>query len=197
MILVLVGGKGKKLGPVEDLAWEQVSPEELLSLSSTMSLMGDKRTFRFAGAFAGERGDEFLDIAKELAESPHLFVFEEEKLLKRKSDALAKAGAKIEALEKAKKEEAFNVFALANVFAMRDRKKFWLSLVKAFRAEVAPEAVAGMLHWKVRDMLAKGGGKYSQAELKEISRELVTLYHESHRGAGPLELLLERFALKL
>jgi len=31
----------------------------------------------------------------------------------------------------------------------------------------------------------------------KLSRELVQLYHDSHRGAGDLELLLERFALKL
>lgn len=197
MILVLVGGKRKKLGAVEDLPWESVSAEELLSRASTLSLMGDKKTLRFTGALAGERADEFLDCAKELSRSPHLFVFEEEKLLKRKSDILTKAGAAIESQAVVKKEEAFNVFALASVFAMRDRKKFWLSLVKAFREDTAPEAVAGMLHWKVRDLLAKGGGKYTHAELKKISRELVMLYHDSHRGAGPLELLLERFALKL
>jgi len=31
----------------------------------------------------------------------------------------------------------------------------------------------------------------------KLSRDLVCLYHDSHRGAGELELLLERFALRL
>jgi len=46
--------------------------------------------------------------------------------------------------------------------------------------------VAGLLCWKARAM----------KDVK-LSRELVKLYHDSHRGVGDLELLLERFALKL
>jgi hypothetical protein len=45
---------------------------------------------------AGERGDEFLDLAEMLVESPHTFIFEEEKLLKAPTEKLTKAGAKIE-----------------------------------------------------------------------------------------------------
>lgn len=197
MILVLVGPVNKKLGPAEDLAWEETNSAELLSLASTSSLMGEARTFRFSGALSGVRADDFVDIAEELAASPHRFVFEEEKLLKRRSDALKKAGAKLEEAPVQKKTESFDIFSVANVFAARDRKKFWLSVTKALHAGAAPEAIAGMLHWKVRDLLAKGGGKYTREELKGLSRELVALYHDSHRGAGPLELLLERFALTL
>ncbi|MBY0472980.1 hypothetical protein K2Q00_01670 [Patescibacteria group bacterium] len=192
-----------KLGfvQVEDLKWEDISIEEIANIASTPALFGGSQTYRLTGALAGERGDEFLDLVDGLVESPHTFIFEEEKLLKRPTDILKKAGATLEIHEHppagGKKEESFNMFALATVFGTRDRKKLWLMLAKASRAGAAPEAVAGMMHWKVRDMLAKGSSAYTKEELRKISRTLVALYHDSHRGAGDLELLLERFALRL
>ena len=45
---------------------------------------------------------------------------------------------------------------------------------------------------KLVDLNALGG-----FVVKGLSRELISLYHDSHRGQGDLELLLERFALKL
>ena len=191
---------------VEDFAWEKTSIEEVLAMATTMSLMGDTNVFRFSGALTGERADEFLDSAKDLVASPHQFIFTEEKLLKRPTDVLTKAGAEVIVHPAAKKEEAFNMFSITYIFAARDRKKLWLQLHEALRAGVVPEAVAGMIHWKIRDMLARRsfseggfakGEKYSTEELHRISGEMVTLYNESHRGAGDLALLLERYFLLL
>lgn len=195
---VIVGKSSGKGSSAVTLVWEALAPDELLTIAATQSLLGGTQTYVLEGALAGERGEEFLDMAKELVASSHTFIFEEEKLLKKPSDALVKAGAKVEMpAEKKKSAETFNMFGLASIFGTRDRKKFWIELNKAARMGAAPEAVAGMLHWKVRDMLSKGSTKYTRDELTVISRELVALYHDSHRGAGELELLLERFALKL
>lgn len=192
---VVVGAS--KAGPAEELKWEALSQEELANLASTPALFGGAQTYRLVGALTGERGEEFLELAEGLVESPHTFIFEEEKLLKKPTDILKKAGAKLEVHEPKKKEETFNMFALAQVLGARDRKKLWIMLMKASHADAAPEALAGMMHWKVRDMLVKGSTTYTKEELVRMSRTLVTLYHDSHRGAGDLELLLERFALRL
>lgn len=198
---VVVGKSSGKGSSAEELKWESVSIEEVVNIASTSALFGGAQTYVLSGALAGEKGEEFLDIAKELVASPHTFIFEEEKLLKKPTDIVTKAGAKVEVHERApagaKKAESFNMFGLATIFGMRDRKKLWIELQKASRAEAAPEAVAGMMHWKVRDMMAKGSTKYSKNELNSISRELVSIYHDSHRGAGDLELLLEKFVLKI
>jgi hypothetical protein len=121
-----------------------------------------------------------------LAQSPHTFVFEEEKLLKAERTALEKAGAKIEEAKVAKKEWKFDQFGVAAALGAKDKKKLWLALTQSFRAGEKGEAVAGLMAWKARQMRDAS-----------LSRELVKLYHDSHRGAGELELLLERFALKL
>ena len=68
----------------------------------------------------------------------------------------------------------------------KDRKKLWLGLMQSFRAGEKAEAEAGLMAWKARQMRDA-----------KLSRELVVLYHDSHRGAGDLELLLERFVLSL
>ncbi|HVV38769.1 MAG TPA: hypothetical protein VHD31_00390 [Candidatus Paceibacterota bacterium] len=185
-MLVVTVGKAKKKKGAEDLAWESISVEEMLTLASTPALFGGVRTFVFVGALAGDRADEFLDMAETLAESEHTFVFEEEKLLKRETEIVTKAGGKIEKVETAKKEWGFDPFGVTFALGARDKKKLWLGLTQALRAGEKPEALAGLLAWKARQM-----------KDTNLSRQIVFMYHDSHRGAGDLELLLERFALKL
>ena len=187
MMLVVVGQKKRPKG-TEELKWDTAtSLEEIAAIAKTQALFGGAHVFVLVGALAGERGEEFINMSKELAGSPHTFIFEEEKLLKKETDALAKAGAIIEKIEKPKKEEfKFDRFGLTVALANRDKKKLWLGLTAALRAGEKPEAIAGLLAWKARQM-----------KNAILSRQIVWMYHDSHRGAGDLELLLERFALKL
>lgn len=182
MIIALVG---KKHGG-EELKWESFSQEELVSLASTPALFGGAQTFVLEGALAGEREEEFIDLLEVFAESPHTFVFVEEKLLKAPTDALKKVGAKVEIEKPTKKEYRFDNFGVADALGRRDKKNLWLGLMSSWRAGEKAEAVAGLMCWKAR-----------QIKDVKMSRELVKLYHDSHRGAGDLELLLERFALTL
>ncbi len=186
MIRVLVGKALPKSKEAEELKWENIPVDDLAALASTPTLFGGARTFVLEGAIAGERADDFLDMLDMLAESPHTFVFEEEKLLKAPTEALTKAGAKIEIKKEEKKEWRFDQFGIASALGAHDKKKLWLGLMQAQRAGEKGEAIAGLLAWKARQM---GDAK--------LSRELTFMYHDSHRGAGDLELLLERFALKL
>lgn len=179
-----------KIAQGEELKWEQMSGEELAMLASTAALFGGARTFVLENAINSERQEEFLELAKGLAQSPHTFIFVEEKLLKAPTTALEKAGAKIEIAAKPAsaggRERGFDPFGLTYALESRDKKKLWLALTQSFRAGEKAEAVAGLLAWKARQM---GDGN--------LSRQLTFMYHDSHRGAGDLELLLERFALKL
>ena len=185
MLIISVGKVTNKKG-TEALKWESVGLQELLALASTQALFGGVSTFVFTDALAGERAEEFLEIAQSLAESQHTFVFEEEKLLKRETELLTKAGAKIDVIKAEKKEWKFDPFGLTGALEAHDKKKLWLGLTQALRSGEKAEAIAGLLAWKARQM-----------KDANLSRELTWMYHDSHRGAGDLELLLERFALKL
>lgn len=183
MLKVLINKRGKG----EELNWEAMSVGELASLASTQALFGGERSFRIAGALSGERQDEFLDLAEVFVESPHAFYLEEEKLLKAPRAALEKAGAKIEEAKAApKKEYHFDNFGVAAALGKGNKKELWLALTLALRAGEKAEALAGLMAWKARAM-----------KNVELSRQLTFMYHDSHRGAGELELLLERFALTL
>ncbi len=185
-MLIVAVGKAKRRKGAEELQWETVSAQELLAIASTPALFGGLRTLVFTGALAGENAEEFLDIAKDLTSSPHTFVFEEEKLLKRETEIVTKAGGKVEKVESTKKEWGFDPFGLSFALGARDKKKLWLGLTQALRAGEKPETITGLLAWKARQM-----------KDANLSRQIVWMYHDSHRGAGDLELLLERFALKL
>jgi hypothetical protein len=181
MLTVIVGEKKRPQG-AEELR-SDVSVEELAGLAGTQALFGGARTFVIANVAARE---DILDMVDALAESTHTFIFEEEKLLKGPTTALTNAGAKIVEAKVAKKEYRFDQFGVASALGARDKKALWLALMQAIAAGEKAEALGGLLAWKARQM--------GDATL---SRELTFLYHDSHRGAGDLELLLERFALRL
>ncbi len=183
----------------EELEWEEMSVDEIATLSSTPSLLGDTKYFLLTGALSDpEKGEEMIAISKGLMSSPHVFIFEEDKLLKKLNDALSKIGAKVQILSASKKEGSFNVFPLAHALSARDRKHLWILLMQALRSGIAPENITGILHWKVREMLTgTKSSSYSRSELISLSRDLVKMYHDAHRGLGDLGLLLERFVLTL
>lgn len=163
----------------------EVSVDELLAQATTPALFG-VQTFIYAGILTGESGEDVLEEVKVFKDSAHTFVFEEEKLLKKHTDALAKAGVKIKEVKAKKQEWKFDQFGLTFALQAKDKKRLWLGLMQAFRAGEKAEAVAGLLAWKARAM-----------KDVRLSRELMSLYHDSHRGVGDLDLLLERFVLKL
>ncbi len=177
MLKVLVNKKGTG----EELRWEALSQDELVSLASTPALFGGNQTYVLQNALVALAG--MLDV---LADSPHTFVFEEEKVFKAERVAVEKLGAKVEEAKVVKKEWKFDNFGVAAALATRDRKKLWLGLMASFAAGEKAEAVAGLMCWKARQMRDAN-----------LSRQLTWMYHDSHRGAGDLGLLLERFALKL
>ena len=129
-----------------------------------------------------------------------------------------KGGAELLEAKAPEARERLNTFALADALGLRDRKRAWTLLVSLLREGAKPEELAGILHWQARSMLVASrvgsaaeanmkdfvfnksrryAKQFTDEELADLSSRLVALYHESHRGGGQLELLLERFVLSL
>lgn len=127
--------------------------------------------------------------------------------------------AQVESFELKKVAEVpqANVFALADAFAKGDRKKAWVLYRQFIENGSAPEEIHGTLSWQARAMVLASKTKnadeaglkpfaYTKAKsaaarftpeaIENLSRELVTLYHQSRMGQGTLEDLLEMFLLK-
>lgn len=86
---------------------------------------------------------------------------------------------------------------LVNALGSRSREKLWLEVNRAFVAGDAPEILHGLLHWKARDLMAKGSRVWSPTEARRLSLELIELLQSSRRGGLALNLALEKFALSI
>ncbi len=144
--------------------------------------------------------ESFLSNIKGISESQNIFIILEGKLDKVSIGKIGKKAEKTQeflAAEKAKKEES-NVFALADAVGKRDKKNAWMLYRKAIDKGEAPEALHGMMFWKVKTMLLGGYfGTYTSAELYELADRLITVYHDSRRGVHELETGVEELILSL
>ena len=95
----------------------------------------------------------------------------------------------------------FNVFALADAVAIRNRANSWTIYRQAVDRGIGPESILGTLFWKIKTMIIAGAGrgstKYSKVELESLLTRLITLYHDGHRGMVDLELGTEKLLLEL
>jgi len=143
------------------------------------------------------REDVFKHL-KEIQESPHVFFIYEGKLLSLYEKKLSQYAEKIEKSEKDEKGAKIeNAFALANAFGSRKRPETWVEYRKALLKGSAPEALHGMLFWKVKDMLIKGRCGNREDEYKKILGVLAEMPHKTRRDGVELEYALEKFILSL
>ncbi len=147
--------------------------------------------------------DDFLSHIKEIAESSNIFIILEGKLDKISSGKIEKKSEKTqEFILPEKKKEEYNAFALADAVGRRDRKNAWMLYRKAIDKGEAPEALHGMMFWKVKTMLLNassgyGAGAYSKDELYGLAERFITVYHDSRRGAHEFETGVEGLILSL
>jgi len=109
-------------------------------------------------------------------------------------------------------------FALADALGRRDKKQLWALYVGQRKAGSVPEELHGLLFWQIKSILLAGqaasaeaaglkpfvygkakqfAGNFSAEEIKTLSKNMVSIYHDAHRGMGDLDLLLERLILEL
>lgn len=158
--------------------------------------------------------------------SQNIFVWLERKVAKPVADKIKKSVEKAhEFLEESEKGGGFpsrggdfNVFSLSDAFGRRDKKSLWVLYQKAVALGVPAEEISGILFWQIKNMIlaseSKSAGEaelkpfvfsnaknfaknYKDEELKKISSELVSIYHNSHRGISDFEGALEKFILKI
>ncbi len=86
---------------------------------------------------------------------------------------------------------------LVDALGVRDREKLWLEINQAYRAGDAPEMTHGLLHWKARDLMARGSRYWTPKESRELSLALIELLQNARRGNLDLALSLEKFALEV
>ncbi len=171
-----------------------------------------KQTFEMA-----DSRDVIIKRLKHFASAPNVFIIAENKLVAEHKKKLKKYASDIKEHNEIKKEtNKFNVFSLGDALGARNRQLLWKGYIDALRAGLEVESIHGTLHWAVKSMLSaqnsnspdEAGQKsftynkfkrysanFKDGELKKLSRELISIYHDARRGKHELKTALERWCL--
>ncbi|MEA3399069.1 MAG: hypothetical protein U9R00_00990 [Patescibacteria group bacterium] len=142
--------------------------------------------------------DEFSLSENELEamkESSTNFILLEDKLNKDLKKKYQKYAEKIEIFEEKIIKERNNSFDIVNAFGRKDKIETWLLYLKAIDSGTSPEAISGMFFWKIKSLMITKS-VFPKEELKIFSKNLIDLYHKSHRGEANMVIGLEQFILK-
>jgi DNA polymerase III delta subunit len=179
-----------------DLRLGEASLSTLIDYARNTSLFGDTPIICIESMIG--QGDVSFDIKtlEVLKDSPTTFIFLEDKLLK-KDETRYKKYATIESFENktAKKIAEFNTFAIADLYGRRDKIGSWVLYREAIEHGVEPEAISGILFWKIKTMILTKNKTFGITALKNQSRDIVSLYHRAHRGESDFVIGLEQFIL--
>lgn len=145
-----------------------------------------------------KEGNETLNT-KDLAllkDSPTVFIFCEETLTaanQKKYSAYADITVKVD--KKPVVAPKVNVFAIADAYGRKDKITTWVLYRDAVTSGLEPEAIAGMLFWKIKTLIIQGNKTFGIENLKKHSGKLVKLYHDAHLGKKDFVVGLEQFIL--
>lgn len=200
---------------------EEWSERKIDELALSQGLFGDIAVVVSKNILRNEDVFELIkEKIKTLKDSPNIFIFNEDDITKKIAGAIEKYAEKTEIFEEkvAKKVERFNMFALTDALGARDKKRSWIILTKAFESGIEAEEAHGILFWQIKSLLlasksqsaneaglqpfvfskAKNYSRnFKEGELENISSNLISMYHDAHRGKHDFKLALERFVLSI
>lgn len=174
-------------------------PVQLESFYSGASLFSAQSVVVLRDLLAEQEISEFiLNKLKFLSESQNTFVFTEGKLKKPILDAFKKARAELNVFEKKlAPSRGGDNFQIANAFASRDKFHTWLYFRQAVERGVELEPLAGILFWKIKDMLLRRNfSKFKEAELKNFAARISYLLPEARKHGPEAESAFEQFLLE-
>lgn len=177
---------------------DAVSEQALGEAMGMQGLFFSKTLILLDDPFSKEESAEIvLKLLPDLKDSPNPIAIVAPKLHVARAKKVAAAAEKIFVEDvQAGPKRGFNT-GLVNALAARDGAELWKELMRAYRQGDVPELVHGLLHWKARDLMQKGGRGWSREEARELSRDLILLLADSRGRDLPLAEGLERFALSL
>ncbi len=189
------------------------------ALLVTRGLFAQKLLVTGNGLAGDEKTWPFVESkVEEIKSSPNIFIFIEGELPKKISSVLEKYAEKFsENSQVAQKSAEFNVFALLDALAERDRKRAWVLYQDALAQDIAAEELFWRIAWQVKALgIATATETAHEAEMKEfpynkakrsarnfkagelarLSKKVTDLYHVSRRG-GDMALGLEELVLNI
>jgi len=199
----------------------ELSKELLHSFAASQGLFGNTSFFIFDCLFDKKAEQEvLLAHANELRLSSNSFLIFEPELDKKIAEEIRITQAEVEEYvsKKIDTRPDFNIFSLGDALGKRNKKELWVLYQEALMSGLSGEELCNTLFWTVKNIALMKNAKtddncglnpfvasktrsfaknYTQEEIAKLSRSLVTIYHEDHRGGEPMDISLERFILSL
>ncbi len=184
--------------PYIRLGTDQLTEEALNEAISSQGLFFPKTLVVLDDPFAeSEAAEVVLANLMALKESLNPIGIIAPKLLAARMKRLESVAEKVFTFSTAPKQARDFNNSLVNALGSRDRATVWKEVVLALRSGEAPEAIHGLLHWKARDLMQKGGRGWTKEEARALSVSLIELIQDSRGRDLSLDLSLERFALSI
>lgn len=158
---------------------------------------------------------ELEEVGELLRESANIFILIDLELPAAISKIVKKYAEEYVEI-KATVRESFNIFALGDALARKDKKSLWVLYIRARKGGVSSEELIGTLFWQLKMLRlalmtatpeeagmkdfpyrkAKSALKnFKDGELQKLSDDLVLLYHQGHGGETDIDLALEKWIL--
>ncbi len=200
---------------VTESEWnETILPETI----GSQGLFSEKFIVQLDNLLDTDAKEAIVESLADIKSSQNIFVLVENEIDAKTLKQLEKYAEKVQEFASAVVEEKEpTLFALADAFGRRDKKMLWVEYQKAREREVASEEIHGMLFWQLKSMLIAGrtnatesglkpfvynkskqfSKNFKPEELQKISGQLVSMYHDAHRGLVDFGNALEVFTLSV
>jgi DNA polymerase III delta subunit len=201
---------------------ENFDVARLEEFTQSQGLFQNKYIVVLDGVLQGEKAKEAVfGKIKDLEASQNIFIILEVFLKKDVLTKIEKRSEKIQKFELIKKPEAkknTTIFELTDALGNRDKKKLWVLYEKQILGGVEPAEMHGILFWQVKAMLASKvsnnvadsglnpnvhrksllfAKNFTLEELTNLSRGLLTMYHDNRRGLVDFDTAMELWVLGL
>jgi DNA polymerase III delta subunit len=213
-----VNGLEEKGFTFERIDSQTFAPGICSLIAGGTSLFGEKNVYILDTPSSDSTfNEEVLESLEMFQASQNAFVLIETSLLAPAKKLFAKYAETVEEVI-GETVVRFNAFALADSLSLKDKKTLWLQLQDAKASGLSAEEIIGTLWWQLKTLriasLTKSAEEagmkdfpynkakralrnFSDGELEELSRKLLTVYHDGHLGKGDIDFALERFTLTL
>ncbi len=173
-----------------------VSSEALLQYANSSSLFGTMPAVVIDNAIKENKALLPVFVLSALQNSATIFAFLEDKLLAADEKKYTKYATTVRFEEKKSSDAPkVNTFAIADAYGKRDKAGTWALYCQAVENGTEPEAICGMIFWKIKTLIQNGTKVFTIEDLKKYSGRLVSLYHQAHRGECDFTIGLEQFIL--
>lgn len=199
---------------------ENWTPEHFDELISSQGLFEQKYIVVLDFLFSQKEVKEHVvDQLEKMQTAEHWFLILDGKVDVATTRSIEKVAFKTQVFEKAeKKKDSPIIFSITDKLLARDKKRLWITYVDLVSQKIPEEEIHGVIFWAVKNMIIAsrvdsqkesgltpysyksaltGTRNYKTEELQKMSSDLVEMVYKVRSGKGDMEVMLEKWVLRV